>query len=513
MPELWIPGVPRVEGEGVGIGLQGDTLDLFTWHSFEAPYTYSPDGIAAARYLNMQRSTSHFVLHPITGALVQLLPMNVGARTLKAAGPTTHTNAFGRVHGQVEVIAYALRPFTMDLTPEGLASLTTLMNFLREWGIEDQWAWPEQAPPPFPGGSVPRIQPIQSGHAYHAGWPVNDHGDPGAIQAPWLAIDKEAPPMTLQQFPAASAIQTNAFWTQIERVFKQMGYNVYCGPSYVQRGFCAPGKHPHGSGSRHFSARALDIGFDPASGIAESDYERAFLDAAVRMLRARYPRMGVVWNRGPGDHRDHAHIDDQNYGMEGVYTNKPLPNGIVGFGETGAHVRTIQNNLNKHGAGLVTDGIFGLGTFDAVRVFQSRNGLVPDGLVGNATNAKLVVEVAPKPEPTPPAPTLAERIKPFRIAGSNGFATAVALRKAVLPAGKGVILAVRDSSDHVQAGVKASRRSDVEVIPVRSTGIPSEIRADLASIKPAWIRIAGGPVAIPDIVAYAAFTASGVHLP
>lgn len=199
MPDLWLPGVTRLPPTGqspIRLGLQGADLRLFTWHTFEAPYTYSPDGIAAMRYLHSQRSTSHFVLHPTTGALVQALPMDVGARTLRANGPSQHTNAFGMVHAQVEVIAYANRPFTLDLTRAGRESLQRLMDFLRSWGIPDQWGF-DYPPPAYPGRGVPRGRPARSGHVYHAGWWANDHGDPGAIAAPWtIAPPSGQPPAT-----------------------------------------------------------------------------------------------------------------------------------------------------------------------------------------------------------------------------------------------------------------------------------------------------------------------------
>jgi peptidoglycan hydrolase-like protein with peptidoglycan-binding domain len=51
----------------------------------------------------------------------------------------------------------------------------------------------------------------------------------------------------------------------------------------------------------------------------------------------------------------------------------------------------VQEKLNEHGAGLVTDGIFGRGTQAAVMAFQAANGLVVDGIVGWETSAALGV--------------------------------------------------------------------------------------------------------------------------
>ncbi|WP_405111302.1 peptidoglycan DD-metalloendopeptidase family protein [Micromonospora sp. NBC_01405] len=59
-------------------------------------------------------------------------------------------------------------------------------------------------------------------------------------------------------------------------------------------------------------------------------------------------------------------------------------------GNSGDLVRGLQTALNGRGAGLVVDGGFGAVTTSAVRGFQSRNGLVADGLVGPVTWSVLI---------------------------------------------------------------------------------------------------------------------------
>jgi len=54
-------------------------------------------------------------------------------------------------------------------------------------------------------------------------------------------------------------------------------------------------------------------------------------------------------------------------------------------GSRGEMVRQIQKALN-----LYPDGIYGVITEEAVKSFQMRNGLKPDGIVGPATLAKLI---------------------------------------------------------------------------------------------------------------------------
>ena len=59
---------------------------------------------------------------------------------------------------------------------------------------------------------------------------------------------------------------------------------------------------------------------------------------------------------------------------------------VVKYGSSGSTVRTIQTKLKNWGyyTGSV-DGIFGSKTRQAVRYFQSRNGLTVDGIVGTKT--------------------------------------------------------------------------------------------------------------------------------
>lgn len=64
-------------------------------------------------------------------------------------------------------------------------------------------------------------------------------------------------------------------------------------------------------------------------------------------------------------------------------------------GATGTTVRTIQTKLKNWGyLNDAADGIFGAKTKEAVKLFQRKNGLTADGIVGNATAAKLGITLS-----------------------------------------------------------------------------------------------------------------------
>lgn len=62
---------------------------------------------------------------------------------------------------------------------------------------------------------------------------------------------------------------------------------------------------------------------------------------------------------------------------------------ILKTGDKGESVKWLQWYLNKHGAGLTIDGVFGKQTKLSVLLFQGDHGLVADGIVGPATIEKL----------------------------------------------------------------------------------------------------------------------------
>ncbi|MBV7412490.1 peptidoglycan-binding protein [Dermabacteraceae bacterium TAE3-ERU27] len=77
---------------------------------------------------------------------------------------------------------------------------------------------------------------------------------------------------------------------------------------------------------------------------------------------------------------------------------------LLKWGARSTAVRSLQEKLNNYGASLQVDGIFGSGTYRAVRSFQGANGLYVDGVVGKNTwsaldNGKQIVKSTPAPAP------------------------------------------------------------------------------------------------------------------
>ena len=63
---------------------------------------------------------------------------------------------------------------------------------------------------------------------------------------------------------------------------------------------------------------------------------------------------------------------------------------ILKTGDKGESVKWLQWYLNKHGAGLTIDGVFGKQTKLSVLLFQGDHGLIADGIVGPKTIAALL---------------------------------------------------------------------------------------------------------------------------
>lgn len=87
-------------------------------------------------------------------------------------------------------------------------------------------------------------------------------------------------------------------------------------------------------------------------------------------------------------------------GVAGIATQTTLDQVItpaepsyLAYGMRGEYVRALQENLNKLGYSLATDGSFGPATLAAVKDYQSKKGLAVDGSVGPATKAAIAADL------------------------------------------------------------------------------------------------------------------------
>lgn len=81
-----------------------------------------------------------------------------------------------------------------------------------------------------------------------------------------------------------------------------------------------------------------------------------------------------------------AHDYNLPYNMQYIASMKSI---VLRKGMQGINVLTMQENLQKLGYKLENDSFFGPGTEGIVKAFQSKNGLVADGIAGTQTLAKL----------------------------------------------------------------------------------------------------------------------------
>lgn len=369
-PSPWMPFAIQIKSAR-SVDLNNNGFKLLTWHTMECPYhwgnqsgNYSGVTEKALRFL-LAQGTEAFVFHPKTGEWGQCQPMTTGARALLGGKYTTNT--FGSVHQQVEVIGYASRPWTLDLTKEGREGLKRGLDFFRSWGIPDQWAF-NSPPPAYPGPGVVRAYPSRSGHAYHAGWIGNDHGDPGAISAPWDAV-KGVTSTTPVQPPSTPIVSASPSST-----LRVGSVNDYVTGLQSDLNKVFPS----------YSKLVVDGVFGKATESVVREFqkrEKLSVDGIVGPVT-----WGALAKHGIGRRKVSVPV------INTPVTSSSSGRNNLQAGSTGDNVRKLQSGLNRvfpAYSKLVVDGIFGLATEGIVREFQRRSKLSVDGIVGPKTKAEL----------------------------------------------------------------------------------------------------------------------------
>lgn len=187
---VWIPAAQQLSASGTsGTMLGGPPRAV--WHTTEAP-SGGDFFDAMHRVLTSKKAEPHILYDPLTDRLGQYFPLNRSSRALRNdAASGTSTNRTGVVCIQIEVVAYASKPFT-DYWKPG-PNFDALMAAIRSWGIPDVW----------PAGRLSRAgedvsrslstYQTEAGHYGHCNVPGNTHWDPGAIDQQVLFTESRTP--------------------------------------------------------------------------------------------------------------------------------------------------------------------------------------------------------------------------------------------------------------------------------------------------------------------------------
>ena len=124
------------------------------------------------------------------------------------------------------------------------------------------------------------------------------------------------------------------------------------------------------SGAGYYASEADHVGIvqrNDASSILTVEFN---VDGGKVLERTRYP-----WQVVGGIRPDFEKQEDEVYGFA-----------LIKKGSTGNEVKLAQAALNiRDRAGLLVDGEFGSITEDAVKAYQKKKGIYPDGMVGAKT--------------------------------------------------------------------------------------------------------------------------------
>ena len=142
--------------------------------------------------------------------------------------------------------------------------------------------------------------------------------------------------------------------------------------------------------SRHLIGNAIDICFSVNGRINWNDMTYWTLAgkhyADYCKTNKVNGRWGGDWNKN-GDWKDEKFLDAPHFEINSqVPEDKQIK---LELGDNGEAVKSIQNLLISKGYKLIADGDFGNNTKNAIIDFQSKNGLVADGIVGSKTLDKL----------------------------------------------------------------------------------------------------------------------------
>jgi len=187
MPELWIPTAERRQVHA-GWAMSGGPPRVVHHITYDSLRSDGSPGITldnVTDYLNSKGYQPHFVIDPVDGRIIQLLPADVGGSALVT------NNKTGTACIQIEwyftpgVVRNGVRYNQLPDTP--MHGLAEIMAMAASWGI------PATAPL-APGDRNSNVWFNVAGHYGHFNVPGNDHSDPVCPIAAILARAGQAPP-------------------------------------------------------------------------------------------------------------------------------------------------------------------------------------------------------------------------------------------------------------------------------------------------------------------------------
>lgn len=178
--------------------------------------------------------------------------------------------------------------------------------------------------------------------------------------------------LTVKEFRSYS--KAGLLWTdrRCMQAWNSFRY-IYGKPIYVGFAFRRPWEGGHGNLSQHYAGLAFDVGQN-----LNNEERNSMRNLAISSGIWNYVEPASLTPRW-------VHFDERQ-----VVSGYPL----VRQGSRGVYVCVLQDALTTFGyntGGL--DGIFGARTREAVIQFQSKNGLIQDGIVGNNTWNTLMQQI------------------------------------------------------------------------------------------------------------------------
>jgi hypothetical protein len=236
----WIPGAERFGDGGIGGAMEGGK-PRSTQHTVECPPGRGYF-LSMGAYLVRAGTEPQVLYDPQSDSLGQFGPLDQSARALRNAG-SVRTNRTGTVNIQVEVCAYASRPWTDGFDPEKKPNYLKLIAAIDSWNVPRDW--PAGPPQAYPGDHDDRDMwtwTNRAGYFGHSQVPGNDHGDPGAIditKCPPRGESHPPAPIDVNAFPGAQYFgpgRSNEHITRLGQLLVARGagrfYTVGPGPTW-----------------------------------------------------------------------------------------------------------------------------------------------------------------------------------------------------------------------------------------------------------------------------------------